>query len=148
MIFLAYVFSLQKVLDYRIKAEEDQQRNLARAFHDVKSARMERERLASYLEKVQDDYSTRQSEQMDVSKVLLSCDYVSYLAECLKEQEKTVAFCEQQLAEQLRLTEKAMQDRKTMDVLREKDFSKHHHELNLVEQRFNDEMARFAFLRK
>lgn len=109
---------------------------------------MEQERLASYLDKVQDDYSTRQSEQMDVPKVMLSCDYIAYLANCVKEQEKTVALCEQRLAEQLRLTEKAMQDRKTMDVLREKDFLKHRHELNLAEQRFNDEMARFAFLRK
>ncbi|MBS4032702.1 MAG: flagellar export protein FliJ [Clostridiales bacterium] len=148
MIFLAYAFSLQKVLDYRIKAEEEQQRNLAKAFHDVESARREQERLTSYMDKVQDEYSTRQSEQMDVPKVLLSCDYVAYLANCVKEQEKMVALCEQQLAEQLRLTEKAMQDRKTMDVLREKDFLKHRHELNLAEQRFNDEMARFAFLRK
>jgi flagellar FliJ protein len=148
VIFLAYAFSLQKVLDYRIKAEEDQQRSLARAFHDVGSARMEQERLALCMHKVQDDYSTRQSEQMDVAKVLLSCDYIAYLANCVKEQEKMVALCEQRLAEQLRLTEKAMQNRKTMDVLREKDLLKHRHELNLAEQRFNDEMARFAFLRK
>lgn len=148
MIFLAYIFSLQKVLNYRIKAEEDQQRSLAGAFRDVESARMEKERLVSCINKVQDDYSACQSKQMDVPEALLSCNYIAYLVRCVKEQEENVALCEQRLVEQLRLTEKAMQERKTMDVLKEKDLLKYQGQLNREEQNLNDEMARFIFLRR
>ncbi len=148
MIFLTYVFSLQKVLNYRLKAEEDQQRSLAGAFRDVENARNEKERLLLCMNKVQDNYSASQSKQMDVPEALLSCDYIAYLVRCVKEQEETVALCEQRLAEQLRLTEKAMQERKTMDVLKEKDYLRYKYDLNREEQALNDEMARFTYLRK
>lgn len=145
---MAYMFHLQKVLDYRVRVEDEQNRLLGAALQEVEQAKAELARLVDHLERLQADYSSRQREQVDVQGAMLACDYVTYLSARIREQWRVVEECEHRLAEQAKLAEKAMRDRKVMDTLRDKDFSRHQHELNLAEQRLTDEVARFVYLRQ
>lgn len=145
---MGYLFNLQKVLDYRVKSEEEQNRRLAHTFREMELTKLELSRLRKVLESLHDEDSSRRTELVDIPATLLACDYVAYLSSVVKEQEHALFRCEERLAEQIRLTEQAMKERKAMDTLRDRDLSKYHHELNVAEQRVSDEIARMNFLQQ
>jgi len=143
---VAYKFRLQKVLDWRLRLEEEQNCRLGQAYREAAEAKGELGRLKEYLGQLQADYSLRQLSQVDVPGALLAADYLTCLFSRVREQQQAVAQCEQRLAEQLRLAEKALQERKVMDTLREKEVARCRREAEAVEQRLTDEAARFVYL--
>jgi len=143
---VAYKFRLQKVLDWRLRLEEEQNCRLGQAYREVAEAKGELGRLQEYLGQLQADYSLRQLSQVDVPGALLAADYLTRLFSRVREQQQVVEQCEQRLAEQLRLAEKALQDRKVMDTLREKEVARRRREAEAVEQRLTDEAARVVYL--
>jgi flagellar export protein FliJ len=82
-----------------------------------------------------------------VPGALLAADFLNSLSSRLTEQQHQVEQCEKQLAEQVRLAEKALQERKVMDTLREKDFTRYRLETEALEQRLTDEAAKFTYLK-
>jgi flagellar FliJ protein len=143
---VSYKFRLQRVLDWRLQLEEEQNRRLGHAYRETAEAKGELDRLKTYLDKLQAEYSSCQSEQVDVSGALLAADFLDSLSSRLTEQRSLVEQCETRLAEQMRLAEKAQQERKAMDSLREKDFIRYRREAEALEQRLTDEAARYAYL--
>lgn len=144
---MTYTFRLQKVLDWRLQLEEEQNRRLGHAYRETAAAKGELDRLKEYLDKLQGEYSSCQAEQVDVPGALLAADFLSCLSSRLTEQRQLVEQCEKLLAEQVRLAEKALQERKVMDTLREKDFTRYRLEAEALEQRLTDEAAKFAYLK-
>jgi len=145
---LGYMFHLQKVLDYRVKAEEEQNRRLAHTFREMELTKQELARLKTILQNLHEEYSSRQTDNVDIPGAMLACDYVSYLSDLVKRQEQALLQCEERLAEQIRLAEKAMKERKAMDTLRDRDLTRYRQEVNVAEQRLADEIARMNFLRQ
>lgn len=143
---MSYKFRLQRVLDWRLQLEEEQNRRLGHAYRETAEAKGELDRLKAYLDKLQAEYSSCQSKQVDVSGALLAADFLDNLSSRLTEQRSLVEQCEQRLAEQIRLAERAQQERKAMDSLREKDFMRYRREAEALEQRLTDEAARYAYL--
>ena len=140
-----YQFPLQKVLDYRKNKEDEAQRHLSKAVLETEVVKTELTKLHDDLGKVQEEFSQCQSAQIDIQHALLACDYTNLLGTRIKEREDSLSRLEARLQEQIRLTEKAMQDRKVMDTLRDKGQLQYQHEQNQVDQRQNDEMARFMY---
>jgi len=143
---VSYKFRLQKVLDWRLQLEEEQNRRLGHAYRETAAAKGELDRLRDYLDKLQEEYSSCQSEQVDVPGAILTADFLNCLSCRLMEQQQLVEQCERRLAEQMQLAEKALQERKVMDTLREKDFTRCRQEAEALEQRLTDEAARFVFM--
>lgn len=143
---MSYKFRLQKVLDWRLQLEEEQNRRLGHAYRETAAAKGELDRLRDYLDKLQEEYSSCQSEQVDVPGAILTADFLNCLSCRLMEQQQLVEQCERRLAEQMQLAEKALQERKVMDTLREKDFTRCRQEAEALEQRLTDEAARFVFM--
>jgi flagellar export protein FliJ len=143
-----YIFGLQKVLDYRKTREEEEQRRLHQAFLETDAAKEQLARLKEDLHKMHENFALVQSSRVDIPNAVLACDYVAHLAGCIREREQAVAQLEDKLRTQVSQTEKAMQERKVMDTLRDNGQVRYQHEAALEEQRHNDEMARFMYLRK
>jgi len=138
-----FTFPLQKVLDYRKNREDEEQRRLSQVAREAEVARAALVGLQQDLLSLQEETLLCQSGQIDVQRALLTCDYTTLLANRIKEGELVAATSEDRLREQLLLTEKSWQERKVMDKLREKGETRFLHRLNQVEQRENDEIARF-----
>ncbi len=144
---MSYKFRLQKVLDWRLQLEEEQNRRLGHAYRESAAAKGELDRMKEYLDKLQTEYSSCQSERVDVPGALLAADFLDCLSSRLTEQRQLVEQCEKRLTEQVRMAEKALQERKVMDTLREKDFNRYRLETEALEQRLTDEAARYVYLR-
>lgn len=142
-----FVFPLQKVLEYRKKVEEEEQRRLAAAYQETDAARAELGALRDVLSTLQESYSSCQENSINIPQVMQACAYAALLTARVKDGEDALQRLEEQLNTQVRLTEKAMQERKVMDTLRDKGLARYRHEVNTAEQRETDEMARTVFLR-
>jgi len=129
-----------------VQLEDEQNRRLGYVYRKVTEARGELDSMKECIDQLQDDYSLCQSEQVDVPGALLAADYLQCMSSRVREQQQVVTRCEQRLSEQMRLAEKALQDRKVMDKLREKDAARYRYEEYVTEQRLTDEAARFVYL--
>lgn len=141
-----YVFPLQKVLDYRKRKEEEEQLRLNKAYRDRYVAEEDLVKLQDNLSTTQRKTLAEQQDKIDVPWALLSGEYSMHLALQIQEQKQTLDHMDNRLREQVRVTEKTMQERKVMDTLRDKGQWRHQQELKLEEQRETDEMARFMHL--
>ena len=79
---------------------------------------------------------------------LQASEYLALLAERLQACEAELMKQEERLQQQIAETEKAMQERKVMDKLREKDYARYQYRQAQAEQRQTDEIARNVFLRQ
>ncbi|MDW7651567.1 MAG: flagellar export protein FliJ [Bacillota bacterium] len=143
-----YVFKLQKVLDYRKRKEDEEQLRLSQAHLDTEAAKNRLALLKEDLQTMQKNFALCQSSRVDIPSAVLACDYTAHLAARIRESEKAVAELESKLRSQVSLTEKAMQERKVMDTLRDNGCERYRYEVHQAEQRHNDEMAQFMYLRK
>ncbi|MCW3488744.1 flagellar export protein FliJ [Dethiobacter alkaliphilus] len=141
-----YVFPLEKVLEYRKRKEEEQQLLLNKAHREKDEAEENLVKLQGDLSRTQEEALAQQRKRIDVQRALLAGEYSMHLSTQIKEQIKTVDHMDSRLREQVRLTEKAMQERKVMDTLREKGHWRYQQEMRQKEQEQNDEMARFMHL--
>lgn len=142
-----YQFPLQKVLEYRQHLEEKEQLRLAQVQQQALQARQNVVKAKEVLLQGQEEYSRCQV-RLDVSEALLASEYVIYLEKRLQAYQEELERQEQRLQQQIKVTEKAMQDRKIMDKLREKDFQRYQQEQAKIEQRHMDEAARNVYLRQ
>ena len=144
---MTYKYNLQKVLDYRLKSEDEEHRRLAGLFQEVDEARAQLNFFREELAYFQTEYSSGQKEQVNVLATMLASNYITFMNDRIKEQEQLLEKCEGRLKEQIHLTEKAMKERKTMDTLRDKDYARYRNELRVSEQRQNDEIACLSHIR-
>jgi flagellar FliJ protein len=143
-----YRFPLQKVLAYRQLKEEEAQARLAQVQREAETARQAYREAENAFLAGQADYSRRQSQQLRLSEALQASEYLALLAERLQACEAELMKQEERLQQQIAETEKAMQERKVMDKLREKDYARYQYRQAQAEQRQTDEIARNVFLRQ
>lgn len=143
-----YRFSLQKVLDYRKKKEELAQQKLAVALQEREQARFVLQKTEEEFTDCQRVYTDIQSTQTDLARLMQAADYTGLLAKQLKARQEELLAREIRLLEEKRQTEQAMQSRKIIDKLRQKDYSRYLQEMNKAEQKQLDEIARLLFLQQ
>ncbi|NLP37831.1 MAG: flagellar export protein FliJ [Firmicutes bacterium] len=142
-----YQFPLQKVLEYRQHLEEKEHTRLAQVQRQTQEARLNVVKAKEVLLQGQQDYSQRQV-QLNVTEALLASEYVIYLEKRLQDYQEELDKQEKRLQQQIKVAEKAMQERKIMDKLREKDYRRYQEHQAKIEQRQIDEAARNVFLRQ
>lgn len=143
-----YRFPLQKVLDYRKKKEELAQQKLAVALQEREQARFVLQKTEEEFTDCQRVYTDIQSTQTDLARLMQAADYTGLLAKQLKARQEELLAREIRLLEEKRQTEQAMQSRKIIDKLRQKDYSRYLQEMNKAEQKQLDEIARLLFLQQ
>ena len=143
-----YRFPLQKVLDYRKKKEELAQQKLAVALQEREQARFVLQKTEEEFTDCQRVYTDIQSTQTDLARLMQAADYTGLLAKQLEARQEELLAREIRLLEETRQTEQAMQSRKIIDKLRQKDYSRYLQEMNKAEQKQLDEIARLLFLQQ
>lgn len=136
-------FRLQKLLDLKFQKEE--QSKIV-----FKKAQEEKLQMEEKLNLLNDNYR-KYSETMMFGTVIeqkITHNYLNALVSCIDET-KIELYKKNEMLEQKRkeLVEKQI-ERKTVETLKEKQKDKFELETKLVEQKFNDELALYGYIRK
>lgn len=138
-------FRLEKVLNYRENREKQFRRDLAVAQKNLAGAEAELEVLQTQL------VMTRQSAEgmvPDPEQYLILDRYVSNLTRKIREQEQEVTAKRAEVACRVLAVQNTIRERKTLELLKEKKFTGFCRQLELQEQKQNDEYSLFALQRR
>ncbi|APQ76371.1 flagellar export protein FliJ [Clostridium botulinum] len=137
-----YSFRLQKLLDIREKKEEESKMKF-------KQAQMEKNYTEEKLFKLKNNYSKYSNINLNDSilEKKIRHSYLNSLNFCINETAN-------ELQQKLKIVEERREElktkqveRKTVEILKEKDKLAFEKEQNMIEQRNNDEFALYAFIR-
>ncbi|WP_251860594.1 flagellar export protein FliJ [Clostridium sp. Marseille-Q2269] len=137
-----YSFRLQKLLDIREKKEEQSKMNF-------KQAQMEKNNTEDKLSRLKNNYNKYNNIDLNDSilEKKIRHSYLNSLNFCINETAN-------ELKQKLRIVEERREElkikqveRKTVEILREKDKLAFEKEQNMIEQKNNDEFALYAFIR-
>ncbi|EPY2305730.1 flagellar export protein FliJ [Clostridium sporogenes] len=137
-----YSFRLQKLLDIREKKEEESKMKF-------KQAQMEKNHTEEKLFNLKNNYNKYNNINLNDSilEKKIRHSYLSSLNFCINETAN-------ELQQKLRVVEERREElktkqveRKTVEILKEKDKLAFEKEQNMIEQRNNDEFALYAFIR-
>lgn len=137
-----YSFRLQKLLDIREKKEEESKMKF-------KQAQMEKNNTEEKLFKLKNNYNKYNNINLNDSilEKKIRHSYLNSLNFCINETAN-------ELQQKLRVVEERREElktkqveRKTVEILKEKDKLAFEKEQNMIEQRNNDEFALYAFIR-
>lgn len=134
-----FEFSLQKVLDYRQRREEQALRAFAEAQAQLAHARAVLERLQHEREECL--ARSQRRHRLMVPMLTVEQTYLSALEERLEEQRQRVAQAERLLEERRQALLEAQRERKALERLREKQYEQWRQEMLRVEQKALDELA-------
>ncbi|HDK7174782.1 flagellar export protein FliJ [Clostridium sporogenes] len=137
-----YSFRLQKLLDIREKKEEESKMKF-------KQAQMEKNHTEEKLFNLKNNYNKYNNINLNDSilEKKIRHSYLNSLNFCINETAN-------ELQQKLRVVEERREElkikqveRKTVEILKEKDKLAFEKEQNMIEQRNNDEFALYAFIR-
>ncbi|KEJ02769.1 flagellar biosynthesis protein FliJ [Clostridium botulinum A2B3 87] len=137
-----YSFRLQKLLDIREKKEEESKMKF-------KQAQMEKNHTEEKLFKLKNNYSKYSNINLNDSilEKKIRHSYLNSLNFCINETTN-------ELKQKLKIVEERREElktkqveRKTVEILKEKDKLAFEKEQNMIEQKNNDEFALYAFIR-
>ncbi|AZV55965.1 flagellar export protein FliJ [Clostridium sp. AWRP] len=137
-----YKFRLQKLLDIRIDKEEESKREFQQAKRESLKVKEKLDLLKANYEKYNNMSNFKSViEQKITNKYLKALIYSIDKAKIeLKDKEKVVDMKRNEL-------QKKQIDRKTVDILKEKQETAFIKEQNRIEQKANDEFALYGFIR-
>ncbi len=137
-----YKFRLQKLLDIRIDKEEESKREFQQAKRESLKVKEKLDLLKANYEKYNNMSNFKSViEQKITHKYLKALVYSIDKAKIeLKDKEKVVEMKRNEL-------QKRQIDRKTVDILKEKQETAFIKEQNRIEQKTNDEFALYGFIR-
>ena len=138
----AFKFNLQKVLDIRKDKEDESIRN----FKNSQNEKLEIENKIINLKDSYEKYrGIKPNENIIYQKIKRS--YLNSLTGAIKDKEVELQYKEIEVEEKRKdLNEKRLEKR-TVEILKEKQYDKFIKEQNRVERVTNDELALYAFMR-
>jgi flagellar FliJ protein len=138
-------FRLQKVLDYRENREKQLRRELSAAQQNLGRAEAE---LKTLKEKLATTGRNVQRQPFDPEQRLITDRYLTRLARRIHEQEEVVSDRRDEVARTMTAVQNAIRDRKSLGLLREKSLAAFLRNLDLREQKQNDEYSLFGYHRR
>jgi len=134
-----FVFSLQKVLEYRQRLEEQ----AIRAFAEAQAQLMHEQAVLHKLLIEREECLRRSHRRQHLSVELLAVEqtYLSALEDRIEQQRQRVAEAEKVLEEKRQALIEAQRERKTLERLREKQYEEWRQEWLRTEQKALDELA-------
>ena len=140
-----FKYPLEKVLDFKINEE----RSTIEKFSKLKiKVEEEKERLIELNNLLQNNYmELNENTNIDGTTFKNSCSYIYVLQEKINRQEKVIQNYKNKLeASRVELIS-AQKERKTLEILKEKAHLEYKSEMDKEEQKINDELGLYAFLR-
>lgn len=142
-------YSLQNILNIKEKMETQAKNEFAQAQAKLNA---EEEKLAdrvSYRQKLQEDGGRLLlADRLDILKIDENKKMVSYAGEQVRAQTIQVRMAQKKLDEQRVRMQKAMQERKTHEILKEKAFDDFKVELKAAEGKEIDELTSYTYGQK
>ncbi|MGC8782900.1 MAG: flagellar export protein FliJ [Armatimonadota bacterium] len=134
-----FEFSLQKVLDYRQRREEQ----AVRAFTQAQAQLLHEQAVLHKLVVEREECLRRSHRQQRLTVELLDVEqtYLSALEERIEAQRERVAEAEKVLEEKRQALTQAQRERKALERLREKHYEQWRQEILRIEQKALDELA-------
>jgi flagellar FliJ protein len=134
-----FVFSLQKVLEYRQRLEEQ----AIRAFAEAQAQLMHEQAVLHKLliEREECLRCSHRRQHLSVELLAVEQTYLSALEERIEQQRQRVAEAEKVLEEKRQALIEAQRERKTLERLREKQYEEWRQEWLRTEQKALDELA-------
>ena len=142
-------YRMQNILDIKEKMETQAKNEFAQAQAKLNA---EEEKLAdrvSYRQKLQEDGGRLLlADRLDILKIDENKKMVSYAGEQVRAQTIQVRMAQKKLDEQRVRMQKAMQERKTHEILKEKAFDDFKVELKAAEGKEIDELTSYTYRQK
>ncbi|AGK97771.1 flagellar export protein FliJ [Clostridium pasteurianum] len=137
-----FKFRLQKLLDIRKDAEEESKINF-------KKSQQEKINAEKSLEKLNDNYKKFSEERKygSIVQQKITQAYLNSLSGCIDQASRELTNKETQLEQHRKELKQKQIDRKTVEILKDKQKAKFTREQNLAEQKANDEFALYGFIR-
>lgn len=134
-----YRFKLEKVLDYRKDKEMLAKQELAGLQKKLQEENNLMDRLKTEYQDNTAALQEGQHKELDLEGLKLVSHYLSYLEEEIKGQQEVIIECLEEVDGGKNRVKKTMQDRKTLEILKEKEQQNFIHRINNDEQNLNDE---------
>ncbi len=143
-----FVFKLQTSLNVKLKREEIQKEELARATKIYQENTDILSRLCDKLIEIQEVIRGKQNKQINILDILNYQDYIPVLIERIKQQEIIVEEFRQAMESERQKLVEIMRERKVLEKLRAKHYHEYVQECLREEQKQIDEMATVGFMQK
>ncbi|MCS6948885.1 MAG: flagellar export protein FliJ [Armatimonadota bacterium] len=134
-----FEFSLQQVLEYRQRREEQMLRAFAEAQAQLAHERSVLDRLLTEREACL--YRSQRQNRLTIEILTVEQNYLSALEERIEVQRERVAQAERTLEERRQALIEAQRERKALERLREKQYEQWRQEMLRAEQKALDELA-------
>lgn len=144
---MGYNFKLEALRQYRSFQEDIKKKELAQAQRDRD---LEIERLDGLIDKrfqLEQDLKSEQQNSTNGPHMALYDQYLKRISEEITDQRQKLEDAEKRCKEKMGNLLQAMQHRKTIEKLKEKDFHTYMESLNQTEQKFINEIAINQFAR-
>jgi len=145
---MAFSFRLQKLLDHREDQKKLAQEELARRQRELLQVEQELDRLQQEELKLLQLHRGKAMQKVDVYNLLAIDSYRIYLQERYRRKEKMLRKARQKVEEQRQEVLESWQRCQVLEKLREKALSDFLEEEKLKEQRLNDELTLYAYVRR
>lgn len=138
-----FKFRLQKLLDMRLQREEESKREL-------KKAQNEKNIVADKLNNLEEHYKKYNKIDMKATVIenKMKYNYLNALSNNIGETKKELDVKEENVRNKLEKVKVCQIERKTVETLKEKSKEAFIKELNQKEQKTNDELALYGYIRK
>lgn len=140
-----FVFRLQKVLDHRMRVEDEKKLS----FVESRANFLRESKKLDELKKELDDFSSKPIKGFSTSlQYIMTFNYISLLDERIEEQLKVVKAKKDEMDIKKVQYENSRKDRKVIDKLKENAHREYSIQMDKLEQKQNDEFALYGYTRK
>lgn len=140
-----FIFSLQSILDIKVKLEDQEKNNYRQANMRLMQAEEELEMLIERRLLAEENLREQMSATLHISEIRRRKDAVEILKIYVEQQVLVVRQCEKEVEVARKRLNEAMKERKTFEKLRERAYEEYKKEENLKEQKEVDELVSYRF---
>ncbi len=145
---MAFRFGMQQVLEYRQGLEDRGKEELARRKRILDEANRKLEMLEDEQDKTMQLWREHSSGTMDIYYLHDTAQYMQSLTGNIQKQVEKKSKCCEKLEEQRAVVKKCWQERRIMEILKDKSYQDYKKEEQKIERSVNDELALKNYLRK
>lgn len=145
---MAFDFRLQKLLDYRESQKSLAQEELSRRQRELLEIEEELKSLEYKSEELLEFHRERQVQKIDLFALMAIESYRTFLQERCRCKKQELEQGQEQVEKQRQHVVESWKGCQVLEKLKEKDLGRYTREENVKEQRFNDEISLYSYLRK
>jgi len=138
-----YKFRLQKLLDYKTKVEEEKKNKLGSAVKRLEKEKRKMAELKKEFSDMQSLFQEKTSQGMAVNELKILANYIDYYKRGIKAQKVRIKMAEDYLSACREELIAATREKKMIEKIKEKDYSKYLYEEQKKEEKLVDDLVSF-----